>query len=470
MLKPAVCLRLLVGAILFVACNVRPEYAAAAESYLLAEDYTNPREFSVTLKLKVDGHTKTSAGKNKATKIPLDVEATMKYRERRLPPAGRDAEALRGVRFYESAQAAIKVSQQTTLPRLRPQNRLMVAEGQTSGVRFYSPERPLYFAELELLKTPGDSLLALALLPGRKVEVGETWKLPHWAVQLFASVEAVEKGEITCTAESLDESLLTVKFEGEVAGANFGAYTKITLSGEFQFDVKDHYLAHLELSQKEEGTVGTVSHGLEVDASVVMQRNVIEGRPRLSDKSLAGIPLEPNPANLLVAFDSKAWNLRMFHDRLWHLFKQERKFAVFRLVEKGGFLAQCHITPLTSAQPGEHMPEEQFIKELQRSLGERFQGLNSAEQIKGDAVGGDGGLFVYRVESYGESNTKKAIWIHYLVAAEDGRQIAVVFTVGKTEFEKFANRDLAFVTSIEFLPAEKPTLQATEAADDGVKK
>ena len=138
-------LRMTFACLVFMgACSFGLAPAAAAEAVSLTEDYTNPREFSVSVDLKVTGKMQASAGDKKtAINMDLKVDADLEYDERRLPPAGRDARALRSVRFYRNAHADIKVDNQTTLPRLRNQNRLIVAEGQTRGVRCHSPQRPL---------------------------------------------------------------------------------------------------------------------------------------------------------------------------------------------------------------------------------------------------------------------------------------------------------------------------------------
>jgi len=444
-----------------VICWTLPTYAAAADSYHLGEEIEDQREYEVSTRLKVTGTMQASAGdKKNAIGMKLDLDAKLDYRERRMPSAGRNALSLRSARNYRDAHAKIVVGRQTTMPRLRSQNRLIVAEGQPQGVRFHSPQRPLYFTELELLQAPGDSLAALSLLPDKDVEIGDQWSLEGWAVQFFTGLEAVEKGAIACEVKALSDDLLEVHFSGEIKGAIYGAYTTVSVEGDYWFDIKENYLHKLELVQKEKRSIGVVSQGLEVEAQVTMTRTIAPGKPTISDSLLEKIPLNPNSANLLVAFDSSAWNLRFHHDRLWHLYKHERDAAAFRLVEKGSFIAQCKIAPLQDAKAGEHMSEEQFLKDIQTNLGENFQDVASMEQIKGDAVGGDEGLYIYRVESHGKIGEHEVIWIHMLIAAPDGRQVALIFTVGKEVRKVFADRDIALATNVEFLPAPKSTQQA----------
>src|SRR5262249_40398361 len=142
------------------------------------------------------------------------VDANWAYWERRLPGEGRDALAFRAVRKYEKAGAKIQVAEQTSHPLMRDSVKLIVAEGQREGLRFFSPASPLTSNELELLDTEADSLAALALLPNERVEVDEEWKPEAWVLQFLAGIEAVEKSSLTCRLESVNDDVAYVSFQG----------------------------------------------------------------------------------------------------------------------------------------------------------------------------------------------------------------------------------------------------------------
>jgi len=56
-------------------------------------------------------------------------------------------------------------------------------------------------------------------------------------------------------------------------------------------------------------------------------------------------------------------------------------------------------------------------------------------------------------------------WIYYLVAHNDGRQIAFVFSVDPQQMEALDGRDLSIVAGLEFLaPRAKPTPAVRPAA------
>lgn len=434
--------------------------ASAAERAEMKEEATDGRVFKVGVQLSVAGKVYAQPGPDKALK--LQAAGQFNYQERRLAGTGRDAESLRTIRYYDKAAAAIQAGDQNSRPELRDSLRLIVAQGQTEGVEVFSPSGPLTYNELDLLRTPGDSLAALALLPEDRVEVGEIWKPAEWVLPLLTGVEAAEKSQLTCKLESIKSGTAQVTFKGETLGAILGAAASINVEGHYLWDLEQKHLKHLELTQTEKRTIGTVSPGLDVTAKVIVTREVIAKPMRFSDTEIAQIPLEPNDASRLLMFDSPAWNVRFFHDRKWHLFHQTGDIAVLRLLDKGGLITQCNIKKLPDAEPGKHVPEETFRADIQRTLGKGFQEIIQAEQIKLRD-----GLYVYRVIAVGtleRKNDKKEIeaapmqWIYYLVANPEGRQIAFVFTLDPKLSADLKSRDLSTVGGIEFLPAKgKPT-------------
>ena len=111
---------------------------------------------------------------------------------------------------------------------------------------------------------------------------------------------------------------------------------------------------------------------------------------------------------------------------------------------------------------GKHVSQEQFQTDIERTLGKNFQELIQAEKLKLKE-----GLFVVRVVVAGTVERKNAKkepeiapmqWIYYLVAHNDGRQIAFVFSVDPKQMEALDGRDVSIVAGLEFLaPRASPT-------------
>jgi hypothetical protein len=207
--------------------------------------------------------------------------------------------------------------------------------------------------------------------------------------------------------------------------------------------------------------VGTVSPGLDVEAKVESTRGIAKSEQRLSAADLSGVSLVSNDATKLVAFEAPLWNLRFHHSRQWHLLNQNSDSATLRFVEKGDLLAQCTLKRLPDAEPGEHVSEQVFRTDIQKTLDKNFEKLIQAERISTAS-----NLYTYRVVARGtikstnekdEEVLQPMLWHYYLIADSRGRQLAVVFTFTPEHAERFGNRDLELVGNLEFFQAKQPT-------------
>jgi hypothetical protein len=417
----------------------------ARAAHELKESPTSRRVYGIGSRLEVKGQVETSVGEGKATAHTLHVTAAHRYRERRMSGTGRDAETLRSLRDYADAEAKIEIGGETTSSRLRENRRRIVARGQRSGVTFYSPTGPLTYGELELLRTPGDSLAVIPLLPPKGMEVGETWSTDSWVIQTLTGTDAMVKGDLTCKLETVQAGVAKVTFQGSLEGATAGASTNVEVSGHYLFDLQQGYWKHLEVVQKEKRTVGAVTPGLSVEAVVVVERAPAQDQETLNDGAIAQIPLEPAESVMLLDFRSP-WNVRFSHDRDWHVFHQSERVAILRLLDKGSLIAQCNITQIPSAEPGKRTSEEQFQRDISTALGDKLKKIEKAEQLTTDDD-----RFLYRVTTSGEANGLPMKWIYYLCADSTGRQVALVFAIEEKLIDQLANRDLGIVNSVEFL-------------------
>lgn len=431
----------------------------AADRVTLEDDPGDPRVYEVATKLEVSGKIFPQPGPKSA--LPLKVSAGFRLRERRTEGTGRQAQSLRSIRHYEQAGASITAGNQVSNVSLRDEARLILAEGSDTGVDLSSPSLPLKIEELELLRTAGDSLFISALLPREAVESGDSWKPAAWILPAWTGIEAVEKSSLSCSLAKLDTRIAQIRFQGEVIGAVFGAAAKVTVEGEVEFDLAQRHWTKLTLRQSEKRAVGTVSPGLDVLATVETNRGIAKSEQRLSAANLKGVPLVSNDATKLVVLEAPLWNLRFYHSRQWHLLNQNSDSATLRFVEKGDLLAQCTLKRLPDADPGEHVSEQVFRTDIEKTLAKNLEKLVQAERITTAA-----NLYTYRVVARGSIKTtndkdeevlQPMLWHYYLVADPRGRQLAVVFTFTPEHAERFANRDLELIGNLEFFQTNTPT-------------
>lgn len=405
-----------------------------------------------------EGQAQTPQAGGKAVALKSEIKAKWQYHEARLSSGGRDSEAYRALRYYGPLDVRVQIAEQVTTPALRDSMRLIVAEGKPDGLRFFSPNAPLMSQELEVLETPADALALLALLPNDPVEKGDSWKPAGWVLQFITGVEAVEKSELTCVAESVSETEARFKVNGKITGGLLGAGTEITLQGTCRFDVKQELLSEAELTIVEKRSVSPVTTGLNLTSKVRIVRS-LDTHPALTLEAAQGIPATASPEQLLILAEAPEWNLRWKHDRNWLVFHRTPQVAVLRLLDRGSLLAQCNVAPIKPAKPGEHMGEKEFQQEVQRAIGKDFRRIVQAEVVPS----GDD-RYIYRVTSVGETeqpvpggDSKKISlqWIYYLIAAPTGQQIVLVLTLEPESEKRFENQDISLALGMQFMTSDR---------------
>lgn len=418
-----------------------------AEEYTLEESAANELVFQVSAEVDVRGKLKTTAEKDKTLDLDLAVDASFDYAERRLPGAGRDAAALRSLRDYRRAEAAIEVNQNRSFSSLGDTKPLVVAHGKREGIVFYRLNESFSRGELELLQMPGDGLAVLGLLPHTKVKVGQKWTVENWAAQMLTGAEALLKSSVACELDSVKNDLAKVRVSGKVEGAVLGATTEIEVSGSYVFDLKQNYVRSIELKQTEKRGVGAVSPGMDLVANVKLNRSPQTKAGELTEAAAGRIPLEPSAEQLELVL-ALPWNATIAHSRDWHVFQQTPQQTVLRFVKGGGLVAQCNLSPL-SVKGKPAISESELRALVKKGLGESLKSIVSSHAIKDPSD-----LSLHRIIAQGESQKIDMTW-HYYRAAAEGRQM-LFFVAFETDLkEQLGEEDLKLVKTLKM---RKPTL------------
>ncbi|MDA1164580.1 MAG: hypothetical protein O3B13_15925 [Planctomycetota bacterium] len=429
----------------------------AAEPISLGEAATEQRVFSVRCRLQVSGHIETSSqpvvaaeqksGDKTPAGLKLEVDGKFSFLERRLPAGGQDADAFRTLRQYQLAEADITIDGQKTVNQLPVNARKIVAEGTGTGLRVWSPNTRLSYLAVELLRAPGDSLALAALLPVSPVEENTNWEPPYWTLPMLTGIEAISKSTLKCSVSRIDSQYVVIKLAGGVEGATLGAFANIEIEGQIAWDRKAGHIRQAKITQREKRTVGAVSPGMNVTATVYVDRQISGVKGSLTDEATDAIPISPEAEQMALAFECP-WNLTFGCDRDWHVFHQTKDVAVLRYVRNGSLIAQCNVSPVPPVAAGSHTPEPQFQADIQTALGGQFRRFEKAEQIPTDD-----GRWLYRVTATGQARDVAMHWFYYLCAAPDGHQVAFVYAVESRLVEQFGGQDIAQVRSLQFLPA-----------------
>ena len=441
-----------------------------AGSITLEEPSGDGRVYAVATQMKILGTVKTAAGGGKTESHDLKGAAAFRYRERRLPPAGRDALAFRSLREFESARVENAVDEHKTVITLPKDNSLIVSGGEREGVCSYCPTAFLTRETLDLLELPGDTLALSALLPLKAVDEGEEWAPSDWAAQMLANVEAVEKSSLHCKLASVKDGQARIEFGGNVQGVRQGATTTSKFSGYLMFDTTQHYIRAAQVQYEVSMTIGTVSPGTDAKIGVALKRDLSQEQGQLNDTITAKIPLDAPADVKALLFEANPWNMRFRHGRDWHVFQAvmegQPQVVILRLMEKGGLIAQCNLSPVPTAAPGQHVPLEQFEADIRKSLGQRFKEIKAREEVPGVA-----GKQIFRVVAEGNVELRNAKgstgnfpmnWIYYLVVDKTGRQVSFVFSVESSLMEQLNERDLDIVRSVQFIGQDSFPVRSAE--------
>lgn len=453
-----------------------PVAVSAEEAIQLAEGFPDDRTYLVEIQVATKGQVRTSKVGGESHELDLDSAAEFGFRCRRLPPAGRDARALRSVRAFSQARVETDIGSHKTEIRLPQEARLIVANGDREGIVSYSPEVALTREAVDLLEMPGDPLVLLALLPQQAVRIGDEWSPSDWAAQLLTGIEALESSKLTCRLDEGNRAGVRIGFTGQVKGQRFGANTTIDVAGAFIFDRRSDHISQARTVYRIKSDIGTVNPGMEVTVTSNLSRKPADDSGRLTDDLLESIPLDPPDEALKLVFDAGPWGITLRHGREWHLFQSvfegRNRVAILRLVEQGSLVCQCNLSPLEPFRsegpversepatnpernsPDRHIPLEQFEADIKQSLGKRFKEILARERIPTQD-----GRRVFRVVVEGEvelSGDKGAAripmqWIYYLVSDPKGRQASFVFSVEPNLIEQLAGRDQDIVLSLRFV-------------------
>ena len=425
-----------------------PAVGLTAEKYKLEEPVDDARVYGVGTRVDITGRLQTAP---KAAHLSQNVSAALSYRERRLLGPGSGSESFRAVREYETAQADINVEGNKTASRLPDGLKIIVAQGRVEGVELYGLNGLLTADELDLIRSPADSLALISLLPTKEVEIGDKWTVPGWAFQMLTALDAVVKGELECTLDSVEKGIARVKMNGKLEGAAVGSTTEVTVTGHFTYNLEDKHIAETDFVQSETRAVGPVSPGLDIKARIRLLRQPSKVPGRLGDQKIIETAAVDSAASAKFLRFESPWNIGVQHSRHWHVYKVDDKVAVFRLLDEGNFIAQCDMASIAAAKPGEHLPEQTFQADIRRSLGERLRTIS-----KGDIIPSSDRKFVYRVSAEGVVGDRQVTWVFYLVADATGRQASLMFAVDTALYEKMTKHDRELVDSLKFGPAPVP--------------
>jgi hypothetical protein len=397
-------------------------------------------------------------------KQPISVAAKLAFDEKRLTADANAAGTPLAVRYYDEAEAIIKVNETGRAPKLADEKRTIIIEQSQQRPMAYCPDGPLSREQLDLIDVVGDTIGISRLLPKQPVAEGESWANDATVMGPLLTLDTVAVCEVQSILDEFNGSYAKVRLSGDVHGTADGAATQQEIRGVYLFDRKHRRITRLNLAVREKRSIGGATPGIDAVAKVQVKIDPIETSTHLTEDAIAKATNAARTPLRDLLFESPALGFRVKHDRQWYVTAERREAVTFRRVDGGDLVAQCTLTALPPKSAGRQTSLEQFQQDITFSLGKNFGELVSSRQFQNSA-----GLYCYEVVARGLVEELPVEWHYYLLAPESGNRVSAAVTIEKPMLERVGNADRELVESLQLVPPA-PATQTAKKSDDTIAK
>jgi hypothetical protein len=296
----------------------------AEEPIRIRERFPEGYQYHVSTRVELAGALTVSPDKGHAPAKPLPVtgSSAIDYDERVLATDA-NGTVKKTARIYRRIDFRRRVGEQPQQSTIRPEvRRLVVLRHKQAEVPF-SPDGPLTWGEIDLVRTDVFTPALIGLLPDRAVLPGDRWTATTAAIKELTDLERIEEGQIECRLEQMTvvekRRYARISLAGTVRGVNEDGPNRQQLNGYFFFDLESDHLSYLSLQgvhsllDKDGKTVGRM------EGRFVMTRQARQQAPDLADEAWKGVALEPNAENTLLLYDNPELGVRLNYPRRWHV-------------------------------------------------------------------------------------------------------------------------------------------------------
>jgi hypothetical protein len=337
--------------------------ATAQDTVTLAESFKPGHAYKVDVQVKLTGRLAIPQEKGKPPQIvTLAGDSRLIYDERILPPD--EPNTLKAVRAYREVEFKRTLGQLAQDQSIRPSVRRMVVMKSGPRKAPFSPDGPLTWGEIDVVRTDVFNPAAVpGLLPGGPVKPGQSWKPTDEAVAEITDFEKVEEGTLTVEFVGLatlnNRKVARLRVAGTVRGVNEDGPSRQKLDGTAYFDLDAGVLIYLSLKGTHELLDGSGNTAGVIDGRFTMTRAPLgQHPPDLSDASLAGLELKPTAENTLLLYDNPDLGVRFLYPRGWRVGAVQGKQVT---LDHGRFGAGILIT----VEPGAKLPTaDEYAKEV----------------------------------------------------------------------------------------------------------
>lgn len=384
---------------------------------------------------------------DKAVVLKQTAQATHVYLERVLE--AKDGIALKAGRYYQSAQATIKVEDEVSQRKLNPKHAL------TLVIRKRADEKPralskTAFTREELdLTEHFDSLAVAGLVPGMKVKVGDTWPVAKPVVQALGGFDALETHNLICTLKAVQGSIAHVSVVGSAQGIDVGAKVSLLIEAAYEFDTMAKRITSLTWKQTEQRGAAPANPALAATITYTMKRTVIDAANDVNNNALVPLPDGSSPEHFRLTYKDPQGRFTFQHGRDWLVTSPPgHGQLVMRLLdERGAYLAQATVTPLKKRAGSDKSKDvDAFALEMEQTPGWK----QSKEVEKKGDVTHPKNYTVYRVSASGQHLGVACVQSFVYLTRAEGDQALVTFSIPPNQAANLNGRDDDIFRSLVF--------------------
>jgi hypothetical protein len=333
---------------------------AAEDRYRLVEALTVGAQHHVSSRVELSGSlTVASPDKDKPSQqLSVVGSSVIEYDERVLDTDSKGV-VTKTLRQYVHLDYQRKVGDQPQASALRPEvRRLVVLREKLQEVPF-SPDGPLTWGEIDLVRTDVFTPALRGLLPDREVRIGDRWPAGTDAVQELTDLDPVTAGSLECRLQEIvsrnGRRYAQVTVSGTVTGTNEDGPNRQQIDGYYFFDLQSQHLSYLYAN----GTSWMLNKNGDVlgkiEGKYILTRRQ-EASPALADAVVKALDTEPRTENTLMLFNEPSMGVRFVYPRRWTVRKADARQIV--LDTPGGSGLVVTLEPLSQLPTGAEFQQE----------------------------------------------------------------------------------------------------------------
>lgn len=419
-----------------------------AQQITLAETPAAGESFRCSVELDLIGKMfVTQEGAKQA--VRLEAKARHIFSERTLSVA--DGLPARSARHYDDAVASTVVDVDKMNRSLPDDRRLVVAIRNSEGIFCFCPAGPITRDELDLVTEHFNPQCLAGLLPGKAVNVGDTWNIAPAAAQAACAFDGLIKNDLTGKLTAAADDKATFTIEGTADGIDHGAKVTLTINATGTFDLEAKRIVTLQWKQKDDREQGPVAPASRVEVTINLKRQAIAEAPKeINDTALANVPKGEVPAALtLLRFADPKDRYSLVYPRDWHITGQTDQHLILRLLDKGEFIAQATVLAWKKADAGKHTAPEDFKKAVNAT-----PGWTTTRVVDDNETTTPDGRWLYRIVAEGKTDNLPMVQSFTLLAGPRGDQAALLVAMTPEKIKAVGTRERDLVNAIAF-PGKK---------------